>query len=171
MSQQWSLYPNRYVAALASESMEVLVPHVHLSLNPILAKLEGGRYVGPIIPKSLEYLVHETGSRGGSGGSIGGSSDSGGATSKKRKASPTGDARMWVRYDAHLPALSLWDRENSCYILVGTVLQTLHAAVLCKNWHLCRSCWEDCERHRSHVPTPPEVATTVAGLLKAARGE
>ena len=90
VSQQWSLYPNRYVAALASDSMDVLVPHVHLSLNPILAKLEGGRYVGPIIPKSLEYLVHETGSRGGSGGSIGGSSDSGGATSKKRKASPTG---------------------------------------------------------------------------------
>ena len=78
---------------------------------------------------------------------------------------------MRVRYDAYLPALSLWYRENSCLILVVTVLPTLHVAVLCKNWHLCRACWEDCKRKRLHVPTPPtEVATTVAGLLKADRG-
>ena len=78
---------------------------------------------------------------------------------------------MRVRYDSHLPALSLWDGESTCSILVGTVLPTLHGAVLCKNWHLCGSCWEDCERNCSYVPTPAEVATTVAGLLKAALGE
>ena len=27
------------------------------------------------------------------------------------------DMRVQVRYEAHLSTLSLWDRENSCYIL------------------------------------------------------
>ena len=44
-----------------------------------------------------------------------------------------GDTRVQVCYDAHLPALSLWDTDISRYILAGTVLQTLHSAVLCKN--------------------------------------
>ena len=50
---------------------------------------------------------------------------------------------MRVCYDSHLPALSLQDGESTRSILVGTVLPTLHGAVLCKNWHLCGSCWED----------------------------
>ena len=78
---------------------------------------------------------------------------------------------MRVRYDSHMPTLSLRDGESTRSILVETVLLTLYGAVICKNWHLCGSCWEDCERHRSHVPTPPEEATTIAGLLKAAQGE
>ena len=32
-------------------------------------------------------------------------------------------------------------------------------------------CWEDCECKNSHPLTPPEAATTIAGLLKVARGE
>ena len=42
-----------------------------------------------------------------------------------------------MRYEAHLPDLSLRDGENLSSILVGTVLLTLHSSVLCKNWHLC----------------------------------
>ena len=82
-----------------------------------------------------------SGRGGGGSGSSGGCGSGGSATAKKRKSSTTGvDMRVRVRYDAHLPALSLWDRENSCSILEGTVLPTLHGAVLCKNWHLCGSC-------------------------------
>ena len=77
---------------------------------------------------------------------------------------------MWVRSEAHLPALSLKDGGNLCSILAGTVLLALHGAVLCKNWHLCWVFWEDCERKRWHVSTLPGVATTVAGLIKAAWG-
>ena len=77
---------------------------------------------------------------------------------------------MRVRYDAHLPSLSLRDGEQTRSILTGEVLPTLRGHVLCKNWHLCGVCWEDCERKNSHVPTPPEAATTIAKLLKVARG-
>ena len=78
---------------------------------------------------------------------------------------------MWVRYNTHLPSMSLRDRDNSLSIVVGTVFPTLHGAVHCKNWHWCGSCWEDCERKLSHVHTPSEIATAVAGLLKADQGE
>ena len=77
---------------------------------------------------------------------------------------------MRVRYDVHLPSLSLRYGENSRSILTGAVLLTLHGHVLCKNWHMCRVCWEDCERKNSHVPTLPEAAKTISELLKVARG-
>ena len=82
-----------------------------------------------------------------------------------------GSALVKVRYDTHLPSLSLWDRENLRSILAGAILPTLHGHVFCKNWHLCGVCWEDCERNNSHVPTHTEVATTISGLLKVAQGE
>ena len=62
---------------------------------------------------------------------------------------------MKVRYDTHLPFLSLWYEDNSWYILVRAVLYTLNGHFLCKNWHLCGVCWEDCEHKNSHVPTHP----------------
>ena len=62
---------------------------------------------------------------------------------------------MRVSYDAHLPYLYLWDGENSWSILMGAVLPTLRDHVLCKNWHMCGVCWEDCKIKNSHVPTPP----------------
>ena len=77
---------------------------------------------------------------------------------------------MWARYYAHLPSLSLWDSGNLRYILEGGVLPTLHGNVIWKNWHLCGVFWEDCEHKNLHVPTPPEVATTTARLLKVALG-
>ena len=94
----------------------------------------------------------------------------------EKKTSPKvvttgGSARVKVRYDAHLPSLSLQDEEKLQYILEGEVIPTLHDHVLCNNWNLCGVCWEDCDRKKSHVPTPPEVETTIAGLLKVARGE
>ena len=78
---------------------------------------------------------------------------------------------MGVRYNVHLPALSLRDGYKSRSILVGTVLPALHGVVMCKNWNLCGAFREDCKRKRSHVPTPPEVETTAAGMLKADQGE
>ena len=81
-----------------------------------------------------------------------------------------GDARVRAQYDAHLPSLYLWYRENLWTLLTGTVLPTLHSHIICKNWHLYGVCWEDCECKNSHVVTPPGVATTIAGLLKVAWG-
>ena len=78
---------------------------------------------------------------------------------------------MRVRYDGHLPYLSLRDGEQTWSILTVSGLPTLHGHVICKNWHMCWVCWEDCERKNLHVPTPPEVANTISGLLKVARGE
>ena len=138
MSQWWNLYLNRRVAASVSESLDALGCQAPFSLEPILAELEGGRYVGPIPPIALRDLVSRSRGRGGGGGDGG----DGGATSEKRKASTMrGDARVRMRYDAHLPTLSLRDRENSRSILVGTVLPTLQGAVLCNNCHLCGYCW------------------------------
>ena len=77
---------------------------------------------------------------------------------------------MRVRYDAHLPSLSLRDGEQTRSILMGANLLTLRCHVFCKNWHMCEVCWEDCKRKNLHVPTPPEAANTIAELLKVARG-
>ena len=74
-------------------------------------------------------------------------------------------------YEAHLTALSLWDGENSQTILAGTVLPTVQGHILCKNWHLCVLFWEDCEHKNLHVPTFPNVAAAITGLLKTAREE
>ena len=78
---------------------------------------------------------------------------------------------MRVRYDAHLPSLSLWGGEQTRSILARAVLPTLRGHVLFKNWHMCGVCWEDCERKNSHVPAPPEAANTIVELLKVAHGE
>ena len=75
-----------------------------------------------------------------------------------------------VRYDAHLPALSLWGMDNSWTLPAGTVLSTLNGHIIYKNWHICRVCWYYCARNYLHVPTPPEVVTAIYGLLKTAQG-
>ena len=48
---------------------------------------------------------------------------------------------------------------------------TLHDHILCKNWHMCGVCLEDCECKDMHVPTHPEVATAIYGMLKKSRGD
>ena len=73
LSRRWSLYLNRYVAESASEPLDTSGSHVPFLIETILAELDGGRYVGPILLASLADLVHMT-VRGG-----------GGANSKKRK--------------------------------------------------------------------------------------
>ena len=147
------------MAASASECLNTPGCQIPFSLKPILAELEGSRYVGRILPLALGALVSRANWRGGSGGGGGGSSSSGsgsgnngggsgdggssdgnrggsgGATANKRKSSSTvGDARVRVRYNSHLPDLSLQDGESTRSILVVMVLPTLHGAVLCKNW-------------------------------------
>ena len=49
-------------------------------------------------------------------------------------------ARVRVRYDAHLPALSLRDVKKLRDILSGTVIPTVQGHVICKNWNLCGLC-------------------------------
>ena len=105
----WSLYLNRCVDAFSSESLDAPGPNVPFSIKTIMVELEGGRYVGPILPASFADLVSKTGGRGGGCGIIN-SSGGGGycTTSRKRKTHPTGvRASVRVRYDAHLPTLSL----------------------------------------------------------------
>ena len=53
VSRRWRLYLNRCVAALASESLDAPGYQVPFSLEPILAELEGDRYVGPILLPAL----------------------------------------------------------------------------------------------------------------------
>ena len=78
--------------------------------------------MGPILPEFLGELVHKTGGRGGGGRSRGGG---GSATADKRNPPPReGGARVRVRYDVHLSALSLQDRENSHSILAGQSSRT-----------------------------------------------
>ena len=77
---------------------------------------------------------------------------------------------MWVRYEAHLPALSLWDGEKLITILAGRVLPAVQVNILFKNWHLCGMFWGDCEHKDLHVPTFPDLTAAITGLLKTARG-
>ena len=82
--RRWSLYLNSCVAALALESLDAPGCQVPFSLEPILAELEGGRYVGPILLLALGDLVSRANGRcdgGGGGGSSGSRSNCGGSGS------------------------------------------------------------------------------------------
>ena len=139
MLRRWRLYLNRCVDLSALESFDALGCQAPFSMDPTMADMEGGRYAGLILPMALRDLVSRASGRGGRGDVDG--------TSEKQKYSTTGGARgCGVRYDMNLPALNVQDRGNPRSILERTALPTLHGAVLCKNCHLCGSCWEDCER-------------------------
>ena len=57
MSWRWSQYLNRCVAASDLEVEEAPGSSVPFYLEPILVDLEGGRYIGPILPAALADLV------------------------------------------------------------------------------------------------------------------
>ena len=135
--------------------MEATGASVPFSLEPILVYLEGGRYIGPILAVSPEKLVAERRPAGRGAPKSGGD---GGSRTKKtspKVAATGGTAQVKARYDAHLPYLSFWDGENLRSIFVGAVLPKLYGNALCKNWNLCRVCWEDCDRKKMYIPTPP----------------
>ena len=78
---------------------------------------------------------------------------------------------MWVRYEAHLNALNLWDGERSRTILAETVLSTVQGHILCNDRHQCRLYWRDCERKNLYVPTYPDVLAAITRMLKPVQGE
>ena len=62
-------------------------------------------------------------------------------------------ARVWVRYNAHLPALSLQDGDNLQTLLTKMFLPNLHVHILCKNCSLCMVCWGEFKRKtRTSLP-------------------
>ena len=90
--------------------------------------MEGGRYVGPLLKIALENLIG--GRRGRSGvGSVIGSGVKGRCAVQiivdAGDGGHGGSVTGWVCYEVHLPTLYLWYGENSCTILVGTVLHTV----------------------------------------------
>ena len=132
--------------------------------------------MGPILPGPLvDFLAALkpdgrgcNGSSGGGGGSSsvrkgsGGDGGKGSGGNGGHVASKTskvgvygGGSRVRVYYNAHIPALSLWNNKNLRTLLMDTVLPTLYGHVLCKMWHLCGVCWKYCERKNIYAPTPP----------------
>ena len=118
---------------------------VPFSLKPITVDMEGGCYIGPILPAALTDLVAGRRPAGGSapkGGGSGGDGSSGGSGGHKIKisqpmvAASRGLNQVRVGYDAHLTSLSLRYGEQTRSILMGAVLPTLCGHVLCKNWHM-----------------------------------
>ena len=90
VSRQWIQYLNRCVDASASEVVEAPKDSVPFSLEPILVDLDGGRYMGPILPGSLEdFLVGRRAEGGNSSGGGGG----GGGDAKQSKVGATGGGR------------------------------------------------------------------------------
>ena len=58
------MYPNRCVDGLAPDSLDAPGYHVPFLLEPVLADLEGGQYVRPILPLDLRDLVSKYIGRG-----------------------------------------------------------------------------------------------------------
>ena len=128
----------RCLAVSSSEDMGAPGETVPFSLEPILLELEVGRYVGPLIPTILtemfsgrcdgvsssggsnsgSYSGSDSGIRGGGSGGNGRGAGWSGASTGTVGAGGT----MRVHYEAHLPELSLWYRENLRTILTGVVL-------------------------------------------------
>ena len=76
---------------------------------------------------------------------------------------------MWVWYNVHLSSLSFLDRENSWTLLTGLLLHSIYTFFV-----ITGTCADFVRRtliKNLHLPTTPEVATTLAGLLKSAWGE
>ena len=126
VSQRWSQYLNRCVAALSSEVEEAPGGSDPFSLEPILVDLKGVHYIGPILPAALADLVAGRRPAGGSApkGVGSGGGGGGGSVSKNKNLQPMvtalgGSTRVRVRYDAHLPSLFLWDGEQTRTILTG----------------------------------------------------
>ena len=137
---RWSLYLKRCVIESSSEDVGAAGATAPFLLEPTLLKLEGGRYVGRLLPLPLADLVSgRRGGRGGNGngGGIGGingsdgnrkgrngegrsgggsggyGGNSGGAVwgGARSGGGVTGStARVRARYDAHLPDLYLRGR-------------------------------------------------------------
>ena len=93
----WSLYLNRCVTASSSEDVRAARATVPFSLEPILLKFEGGRYVGPLLQLPLTELVSgicdsdggdtgggDSGSNGKGGKEEGRDGDSGGGSGSSR---------------------------------------------------------------------------------------
>ena len=142
----WSLYLNRCVIALSSEDVGAAGSTATFSLEPIFLELEGGCYVGPLLPLNLAELVSgkrgggnssgDSGGNGKGGKGCGGSGRGSGRDVGKGRGAGGGGAssgcggagstvRVRAHYGAYLPALSLRDMENLHTILVGTVLPTV----------------------------------------------
>ena len=92
VSQRWSQYINRCVAALASEVVEAPGASIPFSLEPIMVVLEEGRYVGPILPGPLADLLagRRAAGGGGRGRGQGGVPSSDGSESKTSRVGASG---------------------------------------------------------------------------------
>ena len=135
VSRWWGLYLNKCGGAFYSKALEGPGANIPFLLEPIPFELKEGAYVGPILSVPLLDLIavqRMSGSgrngsgicdsgtfsdRSSGGGGGGGGSGAGGdvfAVKVKKVGAPGwgGGARVWVRYDVHLPALPLWDGEN-----------------------------------------------------------
>ena len=113
--------------ASSSEDLRDTREIVTFSLEPILLELEGGRYMGTILPSALVYLIsgQHTNQRPTGGGTeirggvrssgrsicISGSEGKEGGTGWSGEdvgtGGPGGGARVRVKYDACVPTLSL----------------------------------------------------------------
>ena len=137
MLRRWSQYLNRCVSALASDVVEALGARISFSLELIMVNLEGGRYIGPILPVSLTDFVAGWWSTGrGDPKSGGGSSNCSGGGNKKPfpKVDSTWEpAGVRASYDTRLPSLYLRDEENLQSVMEGSVLPILHGHIICKN--------------------------------------
>ena len=141
--------------ALSLEDVRVPGAMVPFSVEPNLLELEGGRHVGPLLLDTLVELVSGRRDRivGGSGCRVNGGGSSGGGEIGSSEGSSGvggsgginggrgggacwgganvgtrgvgGAARVRFHYEAHLPTLSFWDRENLGTILAGTVFPTV----------------------------------------------
>ena len=86
--RRWSQYLNRCMAASVSEVVEAPGARVPLSIEPILVDLEGGLYIGPILPVSLANRVSGRRSSGGGDSKSGGGSSNGNGSGGNKKPLP-----------------------------------------------------------------------------------
>ena len=134
LSWWWSQCLNWCVAVSASEVLEEPGASVPFSLEPIMAELKCGGYVGPILSGPWRTSSQGDGRQAEKLSEVAAVVAAVAASAiKKSKVVATGGgqgARVWAQYNVHLPSLSLQGGENSRTLLSGTVLPTLHSHVL-----------------------------------------
>ena len=166
VSRRWSQYLNRSVTASCSQVVEALGSRFPFSLKPILVDLEGGHYINLILPVSLANII--SGRR-----SAGGCAPRSGSGNKNRclRCSPRGDlqeCRRATKCTCPPSPFGMWRTRGTFWWGKSSPPYTVTFLV---RTGICEGYARRTESVKTRTPPPPpEVAITIAGLLKVAQG-
>ena len=194
-------YYNECIRVSSSASTSDPGARIQVSFSVLQDELTWGRYTGPPLPASLQFLLTRAtqgtrqvgagvgagsgagagaGVRSGAGSSAGAGAGAGTWANAGRGAAASvnaggGNNRTREGDPIDNPQLNarlrLHRGENTRSMLRETVLPAVNGGVFCKRWHLGGHCFTGCPRAASHAPLPDAVVIEVENAMAAQRAQ